>query len=76
MWSPHVLKKSGYSSLETGFFALKVKWQKGNTKMRMCCAGQEVEIADARQSRYCAKIPCPQRGLSKRGDPISDDGQV
>jgi predicted ATPase with chaperone activity len=29
IWSPHVLMKSGYFYLETCFFALKVKWQKG-----------------------------------------------
>jgi hypothetical protein len=30
----HVRQKSGYFSLETGFLALKVKWQKGNTRVR------------------------------------------
>ena len=32
--SPHVLRKSGYSSLETGFLACKVKWQLGNATLR------------------------------------------
>jgi len=32
--SPHVLQISGYFSPEIGFLAFKVKWQKGNTRVR------------------------------------------
>jgi hypothetical protein len=37
MYSPQVLIKSGYLSLETCFFAFRAKYQKGNTTVILYC---------------------------------------